>query len=131
MCHTARSLHQLIGHVALKNIRHALAAGYFMGKDGGGTFIRRASHFARPHGNAVAHAARHKLEPQVSPVGVKCWLVETRLAVEAVEIGTDELAVFHANASVVDEIRYATGGVNLIVSASRGSRFCLNDLDAL
>jgi hypothetical protein len=32
--------------------------------------------------------------------------VEARPAVEAVEIGTDELAVFHTNASIVDEIRY-------------------------
>jgi hypothetical protein len=78
MCHAGRSLHQWIDYVALKNIRHALAAGYFMGKDGGGTLIRRASHFARPHGNAVAHATRHKLEPQVSIVGVKYALGHKR-----------------------------------------------------
>jgi hypothetical protein len=31
MCHAGRSLHQRIGYMALKNFRHALAAGFLMG----------------------------------------------------------------------------------------------------
>jgi hypothetical protein len=34
-------------------------------------------------------------------------MVEPRLVIEAVEIGTDELAVLHANAGGVDEIWHA------------------------
>jgi hypothetical protein len=35
MCHAGWPLHQRFGDKALKNICHALAAGYLMGKDGG------------------------------------------------------------------------------------------------
>jgi hypothetical protein len=34
-------------------------------------------------------------------------VVESGLAVKAVEIVTDELAVFHANAGIVDEVGHA------------------------
>ena len=40
MDHTGCSMHQWIGYVTLKNIRHALATGYFMGKDSRGTLVR-------------------------------------------------------------------------------------------
>jgi hypothetical protein len=57
MGHAGRSMHQWIGYVTLKNIRHALAAGYFVGKDSGGTLVRWSSHFSRPYRYAIAHAA--------------------------------------------------------------------------
>src|SRR5215831_14821756 len=130
MGHSRCSLHQRIDYMALKNVGHALATGYLMGQDGGGTFVRRASHFARPHGNAVAHAARHKLEPEVSPIGFAWQLVKPRLAVETVEIGTDELAVFDTIASIIDEVGYAARGIDLVVRAVTGTRLCLDNFDA-
>jgi hypothetical protein len=101
-------LHQRIGYTVVKNVGHALAAGRLMGEDCGRTLARGPTHFACPYRNAVAHAARHELKPKVSPIGFTQRVVEARLAIEVVEIGTDELAVFHANASIVDEIRYTT-----------------------
>src|SRR5215813_10265835 len=123
MGHSRCSLHQRIDYMALKNVGHALATGYLMGQDGGGTFVCRASHFAHPHGNAVAHAARHKLEPKVSPIGCTWQLMKPRLAVETVEMGTDELAILHTNASIIDEIGYAARGVDLVVRAVTSTRF--------
>ena len=57
--------------------------------------------------------------------------MEARLAIEAVEIGADELAVFHANAGLIDQIGHAAGGIDLIVGTVGGARFCLDDLDAV
>jgi hypothetical protein len=85
VCHAGWPPHQRIGHIALKNIDHTPAAGHLMSEDGGGTLVRGASHFARPHGNAVTHATCRKLQPQVSPVGIKCWLVEPLLTVHLLE----------------------------------------------
>ena len=34
-------------------------------------------------------------------------VMEARLTIEAVEIGANELAVLHANAGVIDEVRHA------------------------
>jgi hypothetical protein len=117
--------------MALKNVRHALAAGYLMGEDGGRTLVRAASHFARPHRNAVAHAARSKLEPKVGPIMVTQRLVKPWLVVEVVEIGTDKLAILHANASIIDEVGYAARGIDLVVRAVTGTRLCLDNLDAV
>jgi hypothetical protein len=49
--------------------------------------------------------------------------MEARLAVEAVEIGADELAVFHANAAIIDQIGHAAGGIDLIVGTAGGRVF--------
>jgi hypothetical protein len=57
--------------------------------------------------------------------------VEPRLTVEAIEIGTDELTVLHAKAGLIDKIRYAARGVDLIIRADGCSRFCLDNLDAI
>jgi len=56
--------------------------------------------------------------------------VEARVAVEAVEIGADELAVLCANASIIDQIRHATGRVDPIVGAIGGARARVDNLDA-
>src|SRR5262249_37186998 len=114
-----------------KNVRHAMAAGDLVGEDRRGTLVRRASHFACPHGNAVAHAARHELKPKVSPIGWRWRFVEPRLVVEAVQIGTDELAVLHTNAGIINEIRYAAGGIDLVIWTVTGARLGLDDLDAV
>jgi hypothetical protein len=57
--------------------------------------------------------------------------MEARLAVEAVEIGADELAVFHANAAIIDQIGHAAGGIDLIVGTAGGACFRLDNLDAV
>jgi hypothetical protein len=57
--------------------------------------------------------------------------VEALLAVEAVEVGADELTVFHAAAGIVDEIRHAAGGIDLIVGTAGGTCFRLDNLDAI
>jgi hypothetical protein len=53
--------------------------------------------------------------------------VEARLVVEAVEVGADELAIFHADASVIDQIGRASRGINLIVGTAGGACFSLYD----
>jgi hypothetical protein len=127
MRHSGRSLHQRIGYLTLKDIRHAVTAGYLMGKDGGGTLVRRTRHFARPYGNTVAHTARHELKPKVSPIRGSKRPVKPRLAIETVEIDTDELAIFHANASIIDKIGYAARGIDLVVSTFVSTRLCRYD----
>jgi hypothetical protein len=57
--------------------------------------------------------------------------VEARLTVDAIEIGADELAVLHAETSIVDEIGHAARGVDLIVRTVQGARFRLDNLDAI
>src|SRR5574338_1262632 len=100
-----------------------------MGKNGEGALVCRASNFAGPHGNAVAHAARHELKPKVSPIGGGKRPVKPGLAVETVEIGTDELAILHANAGVIDKIGYAARGVDRVVRAFTGTRLCRYDFN--
>src|SRR5262249_22321472 len=84
-----------------------------------------------PHGDAVAHATRCELEPKIRPIGCVRCAVESRLAVKAVEIGTDKLAVFHADAGVIDEVRHPTGGIDLIIGTAGDACFSLDDLDAV
>ena len=55
--------------------------------------------------------------------------MKARLAVEAVEIGADELAVLHADAGIVDEVGHAARGVDPVVGAAGGARLGLDDLD--
>jgi hypothetical protein len=84
-----------------------LAAGQLMGKDIGRTLAHGPTNFARPDRDAVAHAARHELEPKVIPIRFTQRVMEARLTIEAVEIGANELAVLHANAGVIDEVWHA------------------------
>jgi hypothetical protein len=58
-------------------------------------------------------------------------VVEPRLTVETIKICTDELTVLHAKTGLVDEIRYAARGVDLIIRAAGGSRFRLDNLNAI
>jgi len=99
----------------LKEICHALCARCFMGKSSRRTLVLGPGYFPAPYGDAVAHAARRKLEPKIRPIGCVRRVVEARLAVEGVEISADELAVFHADAGIIDEIGHAAGGIDLIV----------------
>ena len=57
--------------------------------------------------------------------------MEARRPVKAVEIGANELAVFHANAVIVDQIGHATRGIDPIVGAAGSACFRLDDLDAV
>src|ERR1700738_2139153 len=86
-----------------------------MGKSGRRTLVLRPGHFPAPHGNAVAHAARCELKPKIRLIGCMRCIVEARLAVEPVEIGTDELTVFHTDAGIIDQIGKAAWGIDLIV----------------
>src|SRR5262249_26607444 len=95
------------------------------------TVVLRPGHFAAPDRDAVAHATGCELEPKIRPVGCAGRVMEARLAVEAVEIGADELAVFHANAAIIDQIGHAAGGIDLIVGTAGGACFRLDNLDAV
>src|SRR5215469_12235994 len=102
-----------------------------MGECGRRTLVLRPSYLPAPHRDAVAHATCCELEPKVRPIGrVRC-AVESRLAIKAVEIRTDELAIFDANARVIDEIGYPAGGIDLIIRTAGGACFSLDDLDAV
>ena len=57
--------------------------------------------------------------------------MEARPAVQAVEKRADELAVFHADTGVIDQIGYAAGGIDLIVGTAGHAGFRLDDLDAV
>jgi hypothetical protein len=131
VCHAGRPPHQRIGYAVLKNVRHALRAGYLMSKDRGRTFTFGATHFAPPYADSFTQTARRVFEPQVIPVGCTERIVESRLTVEAIEIGADELAVLHANAGIVNQKGHAARGIDLIVGTARGTRFRLDNLNAV
>jgi hypothetical protein len=57
--------------------------------------------------------------------------VEPRLTVKAIEIGADELAVLHANAGIINQKGHAARGIDLIVGTARGTRFRLDNLNAV
>ena len=44
--------------------------------------------------------------------------MEPRLAIEAVEVGANQLTILHADASIVDEIGHAARRIDLIVGAA-------------
>src|SRR5712691_5999519 len=88
-----------------------------MGKSGRRALVLRPDHLATPDGDAVAHAARRELEPKIRPIECVGRVVEARLAVEAVEIGADELAVFNANPDSIEaheRARFASGMPSLV-----------------
>src|SRR5215471_14447764 len=96
VCHAWSALHQQIGRSLLECVRHALAASRLMCQNRGRTFIFGSAHLAPPNANAFAHTPRRELEPLVSPVRLASGIVETRLAIQAIQIGADDLAVLHA-----------------------------------
>jgi hypothetical protein len=61
-----------------------------------------ATDLAPPYRDAVAHAPGCGLEPAIGPIGVIVWGMKPGIAIEAVEIGADELAVLQADTGVVD-----------------------------
>src|SRR6266498_4068463 len=71
--------------------------------------------------------SRYKIRP-IACVG---RVVEARLAVEVVEVSADELAVFHANAGIIDQIGHAAGGIDLIVGTAGSACFRFDGLDAV
>src|SRR5262249_12178646 len=121
----------ITGSVARCSKKSALGARCLMGESSRRTLVLGPGHFPAPHGDAVAHAARRKLEPKIRPIGCVRRVVEARLAVEGVEISADELAVFHADAGIIDEIGHAAGGVDPIVGTAGGACFRLDGLDAV
>src|SRR5262249_37298335 len=110
---------------------HALAARGLVRERSRRTLSLGSMHFPHPHADAFAHAARAGLEPAIGPIRFKQRVLEFGFAVEFVEIGADDLAILHADAGVVDEIRHAAGGVDLIVRAAPSTGFRLDDLDAV
>ena len=61
VCHAGGSLHRRVGHIAFKNIRHALGAGGLMGKHG-----RRALVSGRPISRAHTEMPSHRLRAEDS-----------------------------------------------------------------
>ena len=57
MRHTKWPPHQRIGHIALKNIDHTLAAGHLMSEDGGRTLVRGPT-ISRVHTEMPSHMLR-------------------------------------------------------------------------
>src|SRR5262245_18150296 len=102
-----------------------------MGKSSWRTLVLGPGHFPTPDGNAVAHAARREFQPKIRPVECSRHIVKARPSIEAVEIGADELAVFDADAAIVDQIGHATRGVDQIVGTATRACFRLDDLDAV
>src|SRR5262249_28328794 len=90
-----------------------------------------STHFAHPYADPFAHVARRKLKPLVSPIRLPSGVVETRLTIEAVKIRADELAVFHANARIIDKVRHAPRWIDLIVRTVGGARRRPDDLGAV
>src|SRR6266702_6123090 len=98
MRHGRWPLRQWRGHLALKQVRHALAAGGLVAESGRGTFALGSPHLTHPNRDSIAQAARSGLEPAMGPIRIRCRAMQAGLAVEAVKISADELAVLHADA---------------------------------
>src|SRR6516165_8907964 len=94
-----------------------------MRQNSGRTLPYGSSHLAYPYADAFAHVARRELKPLVSPIRLAGGVMETRLAIQVVQIGTDELAVFHADAGIIDQIGDAAGGIDLDNRDCRGCVF--------
>src|SRR5262245_33190000 len=58
-------------------------------------------------------------------------VMESRLPIEVVEVGADELAVLHTHTRFVNEVGHAARRVDQIVGTARGARLRLDDLDAV
>src|SRR5215475_1769509 len=95
------------------------------------TLVLLPGHFPTPDSDTLAHAPRRELQPKIGPIGFVRHIVEARPAVEAVEKGADELAVFHADTGIIDQIGHAAGGIDLIVGTAERACFRLDDLDAV
>src|SRR5262245_37755034 len=71
------------------------------------TFVLGSTHLTHPYGRCLRTCCARCLQSAVVPIGLTQWAMEPGLAIKAVEIGTDELALLHANAGVVVEIGHA------------------------
>src|SRR4051794_40942 len=127
MSHGRRPLQQWARHLHLEQVRKTLRACGLVRERGGRALAYGPAHLARPDGNAVARAARSGLEPGALPIAI--LRMKARLAAEAVQVGADELAVLHADAGIVDEVRHAPRGVDPIVRAVGRARLGLDDFD--
>jgi len=78
-----------------------------MGESSWGALVLGPGHFPTPYGDAVAHAARRKFQPKIRPIRCVRRIVKAWPTTEAVEIGADELAVFHADTGIIDQIGHA------------------------
>jgi hypothetical protein len=87
-------------------------------------------HLTYPNGNALAETARGSLKPAVGPIQIPQRLMEARLTIEAVEIRADELAIFHPNPGLINEVGNAAGRINSIIQAIYRASFRLKDFDA-
>src|SRR5579871_102387 len=126
--HARRRLQQCLPHLGFKHIRQPSGTGGLMRKQGRRPFVLRSAHFTYPNRNAVAEAACHRLEPAVRPVRIIA--VKAGLAVEAVEIGADDLTVLKADPGIIDEVGHPAGRIDSIIGTVDGARLGLDDFDA-
>src|SRR5579859_5036132 len=128
--HARRRLQQCLPHLGFKHIRQPSGTGCLMRKQGWRSLVLRSAHFTYPNRNAVAEAARRRLEPAIRPVRIIRRSMEAGLAVEAVEIRANDLAVLKANSGIINEVGHPAGRINLIIGTVDGARLGLDDFDA-
>src|SRR5262249_25157167 len=129
--HARLALQHGIRHPSLEQVGHALGAGNLVCQHGRRTLVLRPGHLAHPNADALAQAARASLAPPITPIALARRAVKFRRAVETVEVGTNELAVLHADAVCVEEIGHPAGWIYLIIGTALLARLRRDDLDAI
>ena len=101
--------------ISRSRIGHPFTAIGFVLDNGRRLLVFRPGDLAAPNGESVQHASRHRFETARFLSLIACWQIEKRLAVQLIEIGTDESGFLQPNAVVADEIRDATRRIDLVV----------------
>jgi hypothetical protein len=101
-----------------------------MSKQSRRSFVFWSMHLPNPDCDAVTKAPRCSLKPAIGPLGIAYCVVETGLAVKTVEIGANDLTVFHPNSGIINEVGNTARRVDLIMRAAHGAGFRLQDFNA-
>src|SRR5688572_20215525 len=124
--HVERSLEQRMRNLALPKVREPRGSVRLMANHRGRAFVRRPVELAQPDREAVKIAARQTLQAARLPtVELECGL-----AVETIEVLTDERGFLHAHTIVANEVRHAAGRVDAVVRAASRARLRNDDFDA-
>ena len=102
--HRDRPVHHRVRHLRLENIGEALSTRSLVCEHGRRPLVLGTAHLAHVDRDAVGKAARGRFDAPIRQVGCSLRIMKPRLAIEAVEIGADDLAVLHPDAIVVDEV---------------------------
>src|SRR6185436_8554040 len=108
--------------LALPEVRHPARALRLVTDDAGRALAFRPGELPVPYRETVDHAARQPFEPARLPALLAGRQSVYGLAVEPIEVITDQRGFFQADAIVAHEVRHPPGRVDAVVRALRRAR---------